>query len=67
MQPVNMIMIYYWDKKRKKNDLHVLEADITTIKNIDLMCLAQSVLFSKQLELQVTILNTNDLQLDTFK
>ena len=31
MQPINMIMIYYWDKKLKKW-LHVLEADITTIK-----------------------------------
>ena len=39
MQPINMIMIYYWDKKLKKR-LHVLEADITK-KNIDLMCLAQ--------------------------
>ena len=34
-----MMMIYYWDKKLKKS-LHVLEADIITIKrkkkNIDL-------------------------------
>ena len=30
MQAINMIMIYYWDKKLKK--LHVLEADIITIK-----------------------------------
>ena len=26
-QTINMIMIYYWDKKLK-NGLHVLEADI---------------------------------------
>ena len=31
MQIINMIMIYYWDKKLKKR-LHVLEADIITIK-----------------------------------
>ena len=31
MQPINMIMIDYWDKKLKKG-LHVLEADIITIK-----------------------------------
>ena len=37
MQPIIMIMIYYWDKKLKKR-LHVLEADIIIIKkNIDLM------------------------------
>ena len=31
MQRNNMIMIYYWDKKlKKKNDFHVLEADIIT-------------------------------------
>ena len=29
MQPMNMIMIYYLDKKLKKR-LHVLEADIVT-------------------------------------
>ena len=41
MQLINMIMIYYWDKKLKKR-LHVLEADIIIIKknNIDLMSLA---------------------------
>ena len=27
MQPINVIMIFYWDKKLKKM-LHVLEADI---------------------------------------
>ena len=27
MQPINMIMIYYWDKKLKKR-LYVLEADM---------------------------------------
>ena len=37
MQPINMIMIYYWDKKIK-NILHVLKADIIAIqKNIDSM------------------------------
>ena len=39
-----MIMIYYRDKKLKKR-LHVLEADIITIKNIDLMSLAQRMYF----------------------
>ena len=35
MQPIYMIMIYYWDKKLKKR-LQVLEADLITIrKNID--------------------------------
>ena len=39
-------MIYYWDKKLKKR-LHVLEADIITIKknNFDLMSLAQRMYF----------------------
>ena len=36
MQPIDMIMIYYWNmklnKKKKKKRLHVLEADIITIK-----------------------------------
>ena len=31
MQPINMIMIYYRDKKLKKR-LHVQETDIITIK-----------------------------------
>ena len=45
MQPINMIMMYYWDKKNKKW-LHVLEVDIITIKkNIDLMSLAQRIHF----------------------
>ena len=52
MQIINMIMIYYWDKKLKKR-LPVLEADIITItphqkknkKNIDLMSLAQRIYF----------------------
>ena len=40
-----MIMIYYWDNKLKKR-LHVLEADIITIKrNIDLMSLAKRMHF----------------------
>ena len=33
MQPINVIMIDYWDKKLKKR-LHVLEADITIKKKI---------------------------------
>ena len=33
MQPINMIMIYYLDKKLKKS-LYVLEADIITIKTL---------------------------------
>ena len=38
MQSINMIMIYYWDKKLKKKRLPILEADIITIKkNFDLM------------------------------
>ena len=33
MQPINMIMIYFWDKKlKKKKKLHVLEANIIIIK-----------------------------------
>ena len=45
MQPLNITMIYYWDKKLKKS-LYVLEADITTIKtNIDFMSLAQRMRF----------------------
>ena len=39
MQSINLIIIYYWDKKLKR--LHVLEADIITIINIDLMSPAQ--------------------------
>ena len=31
MQPINMIMIYYRDKKLKKKRLQVLEADIIAI------------------------------------
>ena len=45
MQPINMLMIYYWDKKFKAR-LHVLEADIITIKkNIDLMSLTKWIYF----------------------
>ena len=45
MQPIHMIMIYYWDKKLKKR-LHILDADIIKFfKNIDLMSLAQSMDF----------------------
>ena len=38
MQPIDMIVIYHWDKKLKKR-LHVLEADEITI---ELMFLAQT-------------------------
>ena len=30
MLPINMIMIYYWDKKLKKR-MHVLEANLVAI------------------------------------
>ena len=46
MQPINMIMIYHWEKKlKKKKRLHVLEADIIRIKkkNFDFMALAQRI------------------------
>ena len=33
-----MIMIYYRDKKLKKKTLHVLEADIVTIKKTFIRC-----------------------------
>ena len=39
MQPINMKMIYFWDKNNKKR-LHVLQADIITTKIFDLMSLA---------------------------
>ena len=45
MQPINITMIYYWYKKLKKI-LHVLKADMITIKkNIDLMSPAQRMHF----------------------
>ena len=47
MQPINMIMIYYWDKKFKKR-LHVLEDEVTIIEknnNIDLLSLAERMHF----------------------
>ena len=31
MLPINMIMVYYWNKKLKKKILHVLKADIIAI------------------------------------
>ena len=44
MQPINMKMTYFWNKKQKR--LHVLEADIMTIKeNIDLKSLTQRIHF----------------------
>ena len=47
MQPINIIMIYYWNKKLKKR-LHVLEAGIIILKkNIDWMSLAQMMHFLK--------------------
>ena len=46
MQSINMIMIYYWDKKPNQR-LHILEADITTIKkNIDLMTTLKDAFFT---------------------
>ena len=47
MHPINIIMIYYRDKKKKTmKRLHVLEADIITIrKKIDLMSQAQRMHF----------------------
>ena len=46
MQPIDMI--YYWNRKLKKKRLHVLEADIITIKDdIVLMCLVQRMYFSQ--------------------
>ena len=57
-----MIMIYYWDKKHK-NRLHVLEADIITIKkSIDLMSLVQRMHFLQDLfeitaNLHVSVIN----------
>ena len=54
MQPINIIMIYCWDKKLKK-ELHVLEADIIIKKerSIDLMSLAERMHFLQVL-LQMT-------------
>ena len=44
MQLIDMVMIYYWDKKLKKG-LHVLESDIIPIKkSIDLISLSQTFL-----------------------
>ena len=53
MQFINMLMIYYWDKKLKKR-LHVLEADMIKSKTLirclklkgyfmlqDVLCLSQ--------------------------
>ena len=59
MQPIDMIMIYYWDKKLKKKRFHVLEADIITIKkttkNIDLMSPAQRMHFLQDVFQMTTI------------
>ena len=57
MQPINMIMINYWDQKLKKR-LHVLEVDIIIIKknnNIDLMPLAQRIHFLEDVFQMITI------------
>ena len=52
MQPINMIMIYYWDKKLKKAS--GLEADIITIKkNFDFIFLPQRIHFLQNV-LQIT-------------
>ena len=55
MQPINMIMIYYWDKKLKKR-LHVLKVDIIKIKNeIYLMSLSQRMHFLSDMLQMTTI------------
>ena len=55
-KPINMIMIYYWDKKLKKI-LHVLEADIMTIlkKTLIRMSLAQRMYFLQDVFILSTI------------
>ena len=37
MKPINMIMIYYWNKKLRKR-LHVLEVNVITIKKTSIWC-----------------------------
>ena len=55
MQPINMIMIYYWDQKSKRR-VYVLEADIITIKkNIDLMFLTERINFFQDVFQMTTI------------
>ena len=55
MQPINMIMIYYWDKKLKKR-LHVLEGDILMIKKkINLMSQAETMHFLQDMFQMTTI------------
>ena len=52
MQPINIIRVYYWDKKLKKKKIHVLEADIMIIekkKNIDHLSFAQRIHFLQDL------------------
>ena len=44
MQPFNMIMIYYWDKKIKKYCIS-WKLILLQLKNIDLMPLAQRIHF----------------------
>ena len=44
MPSINIIIIYYWNKKLK-NRLHVLEADIITIEKIYLMSLSEKMYF----------------------
>ena len=40
IKPINMILIYKWDKKlKKKKRLHVLEVDIITVKRTLVCCL----------------------------
>ena len=53
MQPINMVMIYYWDKKLKKR-LQVLKAD-TIIKKIALIFLFQRMYFLLDVFRMITI------------
>ena len=65
MQPINLIMIYYWDKKLKKR-LHVLEADLIIItKSIDLMSLAQRMHFLQNMFRMTAIVLRQHLNLSS--
>ena len=47
MQPIYVVRVYYGDKKQRKR-LHIMKADIITIKNIDLISQAQLISFFLQ-------------------
>ena len=54
MQTINMITIYYWNKKQetKKNKKHVLEADYNnSLKNILLISLVQRMHFLQKFQM----------------